>query len=103
MKFLTLLRSGFSHLNEHRFRHNFRDCLNDLCLEMEDTSHYLLYCHYFSDHRIDLMNSVKSVCDNYDSMPGNVKKDLFLIGDSRFGENNNKIILEATISYISIT
>lgn len=49
------------------------------------------------------MNSVKSVCDNYDSMPGNVKKDLFLIGDSRFGENNNKIILEATISYISIT
>ena len=49
------------------------------------------------------MNSVKSVCDNYDSMPDNVKKDLLLIGDSRFDENNNKIILEATISYISIT
>ena len=61
---------GFSHLNEHRFRHNFQDCLNPLCscsLEIEDTSHYLLHCHHFSHHRVDLMNSVKSVCDNFES------------------------------------
>ena len=46
------------------------------------------------------MNSVKSVCDNFESMPDNVKKDLLLFGDSRFDENKNKVILEATISYI---
>ena len=28
IKLLTRLRHGLSHLNEHRFRHNFKDCLN---------------------------------------------------------------------------
>ena len=45
LKFLTRLRLGFSHLNEHRFRNNFQDCMNPLCscnLKIEDTSQYLL-------------------------------------------------------------
>ena len=67
-----------------------------------DTSHYILHCHYFSHHPVDLMNSVKPVCDNFESMPDNVKKDLLLFGDSRFDENKNKVILEATKSYIKI-
>ena len=28
IKFLTRLRLDFSHLNEHRFCHNFKNCLN---------------------------------------------------------------------------
>ena len=31
LKFLTRLCVGLSHLNAHRFRHNFQDCLNPLC------------------------------------------------------------------------
>ena len=31
LKFLTCLRLGFSHLNEHRFRYTFQDCMNTLC------------------------------------------------------------------------
>ena len=64
LKFLTRLRLDFSHLNEHRFRHNFQDCLNPLCscsLQTEDTTHYLLHCHHFSQNRIDLINSVKYI------------------------------------------
>ena len=41
-KFLTRLGLGLSHLNEHKFRHNFQNCLNPLCScswEIEDTSH----------------------------------------------------------------
>ena len=86
LKFLSILRLGFSHLNENRFRHNFQDCLNSLCscsIEIEDTSRYLLHCHNFSHHRVDLMNSVISVCNNFGSIPGNVKNDLLLFGDSR--------------------
>ena len=62
LKFLTRMRLGFSHLNEHRFRHNFQDRLNHLCscsLEVKDTSRYLLHCHHFSWNRVDLMNGVK--------------------------------------------
>ena len=103
LKFLTRLRLGLSHLNAHRFRHNFQDCLNPLCscsLETEDTSHYLLQCHHFSNHSADLMNSVKSVCDNFESMSDNVKKNVLLYRDSRFDEVKNRFILEATITYM---
>ena len=31
LKLLTPLCLSFNHLNEHRFRHNFQDCLNPLC------------------------------------------------------------------------
>ena len=106
LTFLTRLRLGLSHLNEHRFRHNFQDCLNPLCscsLEIEDTSHYLLHCHHFSHHDVDLVNSVKSICDNLDSISDNVKEDLLLYGDWRFDENKNKVIFKATINYIKNT
>ena len=56
LKFLTRLRLGLSHLNEHKFRHNF--------VETEDSSHYFLHCQHLFNHRIDLMNSVKSVIIN---------------------------------------
>ena len=31
IKYLTRLRLGLSHLNEHKFRHNFQDYVNPLC------------------------------------------------------------------------
>ena len=31
LKLLTRLRLGLSHLNEHRFKHGFKNCINTLC------------------------------------------------------------------------
>ena len=90
LTFLTCLRLGFSHLNEHRLRHNFQDCINPLCscsLEIEDTSHDLLHCHHFSQYRIDLLNNVKSVLENFESLSGNLKKDILLYDDPRLDGN----------------
>ena len=84
LKLLTRLRLGFSHLNEHKFRHNFQDCLNPLCLcslEIEDTIHYLLHCQYFFEHRINFINSVRSVSENFESFSDNDKRDILLYGD----------------------
>ena len=42
-KYFTRLRLGLNHLNDHKFRHNFQDCLNPLCscsLEVETTNQY---------------------------------------------------------------
>ena len=103
---MTRLHLDFIHLNEHRFRHNFQDCLNPLCscsLQTEDTIHYLLHCHHFSQHRIDLINSVKYIFEDFDSLSDNAKKDLLLYGDPRFDINKNKFILEATLFYIKST
>ena len=71
LKLLTRLGLGLSHLNEHKFRHNFQDCLNPLCsciLEIEDTTYYLLQSQHFSNHRFDLMNSVKLIIPNFESL-----------------------------------
>ena len=92
-----------SHLNAHRFHQNFQGCLNPLysySLEIEDTTHYLLHCCYFSNQRTDLMHSVNPVVQNFEFMSENSKKDLLLFGDPRFDENKNKVILEATLTFI---
>ena len=103
LKFLTRLRVGFSHLNEHRFRHNIENCINPLCscsLETEDTSHYLLHCHHYSQNRIYLMNSIKCVINNFESFSDNDKVEILLYGDSHLDNNKNKYILEATLNYV---
>ena len=46
------------------------------------------------------MNSVKSVLDNFESVPDNIKKEILLYGDSRLDNNKNKFILEATLNNI---
>ena len=68
---MAWLRLGFSHFNEHRFRHDFENCVNPLCscsLEAEDTLHYLLHCHHFNQQRLDPMN------DNFQSLSDSIKK-----------------------------
>ena len=102
-KLVTRLLLGFSHLNEHRFQHDFENCINPLCscsVETEDTLHYLLHCHHFLQHPFDLMNSVKSVLDNFESFSDNDKKGILLYGDSQLDNNKNKFILETTLNYI---
>ena len=64
IKFLTRLRLGLSHVNEHRFRHNFWDCLNPLCscsLEVESTTHFFLHCHHFNQFCQTFLDSVKEI------------------------------------------
>ena len=43
---------GFSHLREHKFKHNFQDTLSPLCpssLEAEDTYHFFMRYQNFSN------------------------------------------------------
>ena len=64
LKLFTCLRLGLSHLNDHKFNHNFRDCINPLCscsLSVENNVHFFLHCHHFSLQRQTLMSNIKSV------------------------------------------
>ena len=67
IKLLNRLRVDFSHLSEHKFRHNFVDTLNPLCscsLEAESTAHLFLRCRYYNNIRITLKNELNDI-DNY--------------------------------------
>ena len=76
--------------------------MNPLCsysLQIEDTLHYL-HCHRFNHICTDLMNNVKSVIDNFESLSEKDKKDILLYGDSRLDRTKNKSISEASLTYI---
>ena len=46
------------------------------------------------------MNSVKSVSDHFVSLCDNVRKDVLPFRDLHLNRNKNKIILEATLTFI---
>ena len=45
------------------------------------------------------MNSVKDICDNFESLTNNSKITLNLLGGSRVDENKNKTILQSSVTY----
>ena len=66
MKLLTRLRLGFSHLSEHKFRHNFADSRNPLCscsLETESTLHFFLRCQNYTLLPRTLLTDLKNIND----------------------------------------
>ena len=55
-----------------------------------------------SKHLVLVLNH-NSVVQHFELMSENNKKDLLLFGDSRFDENKNKVILEATLTLIKMS
>ena len=103
LKLLTRLRLGLSHLNEHRFNHNFQCCVNPLCscsLAVESTKHFFLHCHHYSGIRVSLLNDVKSIKGSILNLSDDSLVLLLLYGDSNLNDNENSIILNATIKFL---
>ena len=104
IKYLTRLRLGLSHLNEHKFRHNFQDCLNPLCscsLEVETTNHYFLHCHYYNDIRKTLLDTVKEITNIcLSDFSDETLVNLLLYGNSIYSLEENKEVVKASINFI---
>ena len=87
LKLLTRLILGLSHLNEHKFNHNFKECVNPLCscsLQVESVSHFLLHYHYFTDIRKTLLNALQSVDENILNQSDNETVELLIYGSNKF-------------------
>ena len=70
VKLINRLRLGFSHLGEHKFRHNFADIVNPLCsctLETENTEHFFLRCQNNLSARLTLMNELNNISNTINS------------------------------------
>ena len=86
---LTRLQLGFGHLNEHKFRHNFRNFLNPLCeckIKSETTSHFLSRCHKKIDERI--------ISDNT-----SILDQILFYGNENYNPDTSKKILLSTIKF----
>ena len=103
IKLITRLRLGFSHLREHKFRHNFRDTLNPMCacsLEPENTLHFLLHCHLYDDLRLTLMSDLNILDSSISLLDDADLIVLILYGDKKYNLTTNQKILKATINFL---
>ena len=69
---------------------------------IEDTEHFLLLCNSFTEQRHDLLASVNDVLEayGYSEAPDNNILQLLLYGNKNLPLEANRLILNATISYI---
>ena len=103
LKLLTRLRLGLSHLNQHKFNHNFRDCLNPLCscsLEGESVSRFFLHCHYYSTIRSTLLNELQSIDINLLNQEDDIVLETLLYQSTKFNNNQNFRLLSSSIDFI---
>ena len=103
LKLLTRLRLELSRLNEHRFNHNFEDCINPLCscsLEVESTVYFFLHCHNFVNIRNTLLNKLNSISCDVTNCSDRSLTELILYGNPKFSFQQNSDIINTLIEYI---
>ena len=103
IKLLTRLRVGFSHLKEHKFRHNFVDAINPLCScgnFVESTTHFFLHCTHFSNQRLTFINKIKDIDKRIFDKNDSLITQTLLFGDGKLSITDNKSTLEATIQFL---
>ena len=106
IKLLTRLRLKFSHLNEHKFRHNFNHMVDSMCtcgLEPEATLHYLLRCNIYSTQRQELLNNVCVLNPSLKNYSNEKLLNILLCRSENFNCNMNMDILKATIKFLKIS
>ena len=101
------MKLGLSHLSEHRFNYNFQSCINPLCscsLAIESTTHFLLYCHHFSNIRSTVLNSINEVLGsitNISDLNDCALVKILIFGDQNYTLVENACIINATIKYLA--
>ena len=101
IKYLTRLRLGLSTLKEHKFQHNFQDCLNPLCscsLEVKTTNHHFQHCHYYNVIRKTLSDTVKEITNKYLSDFSDETVNLLLYRNSIYILEENKEVIKISIN-----
>ena len=106
LKFLTRLRLSFSHLREHKFKHNFQDTINPLCncsINVESTEHFFLKCLNFNHQRQILLDSLNNLGIDIVDYQDSDLVDILLFGSPDFDDLSNQQILLNSIVYITST
>ena len=106
LSYLYQLRVGLSPLRAHKFRHNFLDNPDDLCTcqsGIESTTHFLLKCPLFDDHRESLMDIVDPFVSILPNVSDSSVTNILLYGSRALNPTQNKEILNATLEYVQNT
>ena len=83
LKLLTRLRLNFSHLNEHKIRHGFKDRVDPMykCgVETETTPHFLLRCRLYPAIRTEPLDDIYIVASSLTNYPDEKLLTILLYG-----------------------
>ena len=103
LKFLTRIRLGLSQVADHKFIHNFQDCVNLVCScgqEIETSTHFLLHCFNYHRARQTLFEKVKKIDSSILKQRDQVKTKILLFGDEKLKAAQNKFILTSTFEFL---
>ena len=103
---MTRLRLNFSHLNEDKFRHNFNDTVDPMCIcgpEPETALHYFLHCNLYSTQRLEILNNACILNPSLKNYSNEKLLNILLYGSENSNCNMNKDILKATIKFLKIS
>ena len=84
---LTRLHLDLSHLRYHKFRHNFQDCTNSICvcgLEIETTTRFLLRYPLFQSARQSLLTNIKKIDESTLKKHDELITKTLLYGNGKF-------------------
>ena len=97
------MRLGLSHLADHKFRHNFQDCLNPICScgqEIETTSHFLLHFLNYLCARKTFFEKINLIDSNILQQSDlSITKDL-LFGTEKLKDDKNNALLTSTLEFM---
>ena len=102
-KVLSRLRLKFSHLNKHKFRHNFKDApspLYDCGSETETTDHFFLRCPFSAENRQKLLNSLFKIEVSLKNFNDEMLSNILLFSSNKYKDTVNKEILFHTINLL---
>ena len=103
IRLMIRLRLGLSRLREHKFNHNFQNCINTLCscaIVMESTSHFFLHCSLCYGKTSTLLSTLNKIdCKLIETNESSLTETL-LFGNSSFDLKKTPLFfLNASIDY----
>ena len=106
IRLITRLWLELTHLREHKFKHNFQNCLDPLCscrLSIESSSYFLFHCPIFHDKRHNLLSTLNKINSKLLESNDFYLTKTILFGSTSFDSETNTLVLNATIGYILST
>ena len=105
LKLLTRLRLWLSHLGNHKFSHNFQNCVSPMCYcgqDIETTTHFLLHCPNHNCARKTLFDKINQVSGTILRQSDSIITKILLFGDNKLDFETSKVLLMSTIEFISL-
>ena len=104
VKYLTRLRIEFSHLKEHKFKHNFQDSINPMCsCNIETKIHFFLHCLHFNTQRQTLFDKITTIDASILTENKDIIVNTFLFGKPNNEKSFKKAMLNGSTEFILLT